>query len=110
MEAGPQIAFRFRKIEGNTLRFGQSGDEKHEEADRLVDDVPDIGLGPHDVEQAHGLRQHDHPDHREPHRNLVADHLRAGPEAAEDRVFAVSGPATEDDTIDLDPDHRKDEE
>ncbi len=67
-------------------------------------------LGPHDVEQAHGLRQHDHADDRKPHRDLVADHLRAGPEAAEDGVFAVGGPATEDHAVDLDPDHRKDEE
>ena len=110
MEPGPEITFRFREVEGNALRFGQSGDEEHEEPDRLVDDVPDIGLRPHDLEQAHRLRQHDHADDREPHRDLVADHLRAGPEAAQDRIFAVGGPAAEDDAVDLDPDHREDEE
>ena len=46
----------------------------------------------------------------QPHRDLVGDHLRAGPEAAEQRVLAVGRPARERDAVDAQRADREDEE
>jgi hypothetical protein len=55
-----------------------------------------------DLGGGHRAGEQEDPDQRQPHRDLVGDHLGAGPQPAEQRVRRVRGPAAEHDAVDAD--------
>ena len=65
-------------------------EEVQEAALLFLDDAPEGQVAGH----------RDHGQDRQDHRELVADHLRRGADAAEQRVLRVRGPAAQDDPVD----------
>ncbi len=65
------------------------------------DETPkDSALRIHDLAQAEASR-HDHDSHqRQAERDFIADHLGAGPQSAEQRIFVVRGPSGKRHTVD----------
>ena len=90
MKAGHQFVFRLGQIEGQAVRFCNSGNHEHHKAKELRDDKPAVlFLVGHDVHQAERTRQHHHAHQRKPHKNLIAHHLGGGAQPAKQGVFVV---------------------
>src|ERR1700690_1190011 len=53
----------------------------------------------YDVAQTEASRDDQGSDKRQPERDFVADHLRAGTQATEQRVLIIGGPAGERDSV-----------
>ena len=64
--------------------------------------VPELVLGRDDLGGRERAGVEEHRDQREPHRDLVGDHLGAGAEPAEQGVRRAAGPAAEHDAVDAD--------
>ena len=64
--------------------------------------VPEVVLGRDDLGGRQRAGVEEDRDQREPHRDLVGDHLRARAQAAEQGVRRAAGPAAEHDAVDAD--------
>ena len=105
--AKPATISESASVRSNGVRFASAvaAMKKIRAAERLAEDVP-VGeparlvLG--DLVHAHRAGQEDQPDHRQHQRDLVADDLGRGAQAAEQRVLVVARPARHQQ-----PDHRQ---
>ena len=59
----------------------------------------DAALRVHDVAQAEAAGHDHHADQRQAQRDLVADHLRAGSQAAQQGILAVGGPSCQRNSV-----------
>jgi len=57
------------------------------------------GLVAHHLAQAQATDQEKHRNHGQTHRNLIGNHLRAGPDPTQKRVFRVGGVSGENDPV-----------
>ena len=115
MISGHQFRLRFRQIKGRAVGLGVRGNQIDEKCNRLpVKNIParnetpkNSALRIDDLAQAEASR-HDHDSHqRQAKRNFIADHLGAGAQSAEQRVFAIRGPSGKRHTVHA---HRSDAE
>ena len=65
-------------------------------------DEPDVALGADDVDQRERAAHHDHPEQRQPHRDLVGDQLRRAAHRPEQAVFRARRPAAEQHPVEGD--------
>src|SRR5690606_24721677 len=92
------------------MRLGDRGEEEHDEPDELRHEEPHAALRVDDVGEPEGAREDHDADHREQHEDLVADHLRRGAQAPEQRVIVVRCPAGERDAVHRKTGHREEEQ
>ena len=93
---GDDLAVCLGQVERGAVAFSGRGDEEDEERERLLEHVPvpePARLVLDDAVQAERAGEHDHADRREHERQLVADDLRRGAQAAEQRVLVEARPA-----------------
>ena len=69
-----------------------------------------LPLAAHQLLQVHRPVDHDDAEDGDAQGDLVGDHLRGGPQAAEHRVVVARGKAGEDHAVDPEREHRKDVE
>ena len=108
--AGHQLGLSLWKVEGNAVGLGISRHDVAEEADNLSaenvptgDESPEMAvLRVDDVFETEASRHDEDADQRQAERNLVAHHLRAGAQAAEQGILVVGGPSGEGDAVDSD--------
>src|SRR6185312_9085870 len=89
-------------VERGAVGLGEAGQHEDQEADDLRDDVPDLALGAHHVDQREGAAHHDHAEQRQAHRDLVGDQLRRRAHRAEEAVFGARAPTAEEETVEGD--------
>ena len=99
IEAAGQLALRLGHVEGRPVDLREARHEVKEEGERLIDDEPHVALGLDDVREPKRAREDDRAYDDEAQGDLVADHLRRGPQGAEDAVLVARGPAAEDDAV-----------
>src|SRR5581483_6792883 len=105
--SGHQFGFRLRQVKRHAVGFRERSHQVNKEGhDLAAKEVPlrqpsePVGvLRLDNAAQAEGAGQNQHADERQPERDLIADHLRAGAQRAEQRIFAVRGPAGEGNAI-----------
>src|SRR4029077_4769300 len=96
-----QLSFSLRQIKWETIRLRIRGHQINEEADNLPmknipprDEPPEMSsLRIDDSAQAETARLDQNPHQRKSQRDFVTDHLRAGPQSAQQRIFIVRRPA-----------------
>src|SRR5208282_4181954 len=106
--SGHEFGFSFRQIKRGAVGFRVGGDQVDEKGQRLpVKNVParnempeHAALRIHDLAQAEAAGHNQHAHQRESERHFVADHLSAGAQSTEQRIFVIRGPASQRDTID----------
>ncbi len=91
-----QFSFGFGQIEWDSVRLRVRRHQIAEETNRLNENIParkempkNAALRVYDVAQTEAPRKNQHAHQRQSQRNLVAHHLRAGAQAAEQRIFIV---------------------
>ena len=99
VEAGDELGVGLGEVERRPVGLGQGRDEEHAEADRLGQDVPVVLLGVHDPAERQRAGLHDHSEDREREGDLVADELRDGAQAAEQRVLRARRPAGDEHAV-----------
>ncbi len=105
MEPAGQFRLTLGQVERQAVRLREHRNHEQHECQRLRKDVPVDQAAPlplDDVVEVQRTRQEKDPDDRQRHRDLVADHLRRGADAPEQRPLRVRGPARQRDAIDAD--------
>src|SRR5262249_54852596 len=95
-----QLLLAFGQVEGHAVALGKDGGEEEQGSQRLKQEVPAVLVlvldHAFDVERA---GNEDDAEYRHAHRNLVADELGTGAEAAEEAVLVIGGPTAQDDRV-----------
>ena len=111
---GHELLLGLRKVERRAVGLGDARGHEDEEAHRLQEheplrDEPEpvARLRVDQVDQRQRVAEHEHRRQRHAVAQLVADHLRRGAQAAEQRVLVVRAPARQHDAVDA---HRGDGE
>ena len=99
MEARHQLVLRLRQIERQPARLGDAGNGKGDESEDLRNTKPQVFLRRDDIAQIERTGQHDHTHQREPHEDLVAQHLCCRPEPSQQRVFIIRGPSAQNNAV-----------
>ena len=121
VEAAHQFALALGEVERQPVGLAhhgeqvdeERGEQQHRVPRRVVQDHPEqvelvaVRLGRHDRRGGQGAGVQEHRDEGQPHRDLVADHLRRRAQPAEQRVRRGRGPARQHDPVDA---HRADRE
>ena len=114
MIARDELLLRFRKIERRTIGLGNARRQIDQKAERLneheparQDPEPRTGLPVDDVSERQRVADQENARQCKAVRQLIADHLRRGSQAAEERVLAVRAPPGEHDPVHA---HRRDRE
>src|SRR5262249_12602680 len=89
---GHQLALRFRQVEGQPVRLGDTGDEENPQPEKLRDTKPHAPLRLDDLAQVERAGEHHYTHQRQTHEDFVAQHLRRRPQAAQQRVLVVRSP------------------
>src|SRR5439155_17648441 len=101
-------------VKWDSVRFRIRSGQINKEGDNLAatenkpvgNESPEMsGLGIHDAAKAKRARENKHTDQRQSQCDLIADHLRAGPESAKKRILAVRGPSRQSHTIHAERSH-----
>ena len=106
VEAGHQLGFGFRQVEGRAVGLGRGGDdvdrEGHDHEAVVGEDEPDAALGLRLDDALHAERagHHHARKQRERQRHFVAHQLRRAAQRAQQRIVAVGRPAAQDDAQD----------
>src|ERR1700676_1924444 len=113
-EACHELRFRFRKVERDAVCFRHGSDEETEESEDLRPHVPAkdaafgmVSLRVDYVAQVETARKQEHSDNGHRQSELVAHHLRRTPQTAQQRIFAVRGPARQRHSINTQRSNRK---
>ena len=118
VEAADQLALGLGEVERRPVGLADHGDHVDDEGDRQQDREPAragerpaeeaqlvaVRLRGDDVRGRHRAGVEEHRDDRQPHRDLVADHLGGAAQPAEQRVGRAGGPAGQHDAVDA---HRR---
>ena len=110
VETTGELALTLGEVEGQPVGLTDHGDDVDEEAEERRDDEPEVGLGGDDLRRRHRARVEEDGHEREPHRDLVGDHLGRGAQPTHERVGRAGRPAGEHDAVDADTGHREHEQ
>src|SRR5579875_793493 len=108
--SGDQLALALGQVERQPVGLADHGEQVDEERDRQLPEEPAVLLGGDDRGGGQRARVQEHGHEGEPHRDLVADHLRGRAQRAEQRVRRPGRPAGQHDPVDAHRAHRQDEQ
>src|SRR5262249_8732950 len=98
--AGAEFRFAFRRIKRSAVHFCNAGDEEQEEAQespgvnhKPLQTIP-AALGLRDRASRKRANDHDHRNKRESERNFVRDGLRCSAHSTDQRILAMTRPAS----------------
>src|SRR5512145_1157040 len=108
-KAGHQLALGFRQVERHTVGLRHGRNHVHDERENLRrrqrEDEPmpeSAGLRFSNLDQTQRPRKDQHADDGQAHVELIADHLRGGPQPSQQRILAVGRPSAEDNAVGTD--------
>ena len=96
---GDQFGFRFGKIEGSAIGFGDGGDQENEKAHGRHENKPDVTveLRSDDIGNSQRTGEQQGADDGDATSRFVADKLSGTADGADDGVMAIGGPAAKND-------------
>ena len=99
--AGDQLGLGLGQVEGHPLRLREPGDRRRSTGRGTAGRRTSSPAAPRRCRAGwNDPASMTTPIRRQPHEDLVAEHLRRGPQAAEQRVLVVRGPAAEHRRVD----------
>src|SRR5580692_6919397 len=104
---GDQLALALWQVERQPVGLADHGEQVDDERDRQQPRVPLVRLSIDDRAGGQRARVQEHGHEGQPHRDLVADHLRGGSHRAEQRVGRSRGPARQHDPVHANRAHRE---
>ena len=105
VETTDQVGLGLRHVKGQTIGFGKQCDQKDQRRQRLPQREPQVLLALYHAEQAHAVigtrcgRPDEYRQDRQPHGQLVGNHLRRRTDCSEEGILRVGGPTGKDDSI-----------